>query len=707
VTALADCQLGTNNNATNTNSTVTGAPTPGPTPGATYPSEWTPVLQGVIASMNLSADPCEDFYEFACGGWLNSTELPASRHRWARSFDTLQNDTEAIELRINEAGWPLIGDFYAACMNVTALDAAGAAPIQPALQQLLAVQTTSQLVDALAALHLDGVDPLFAFSSGVDDRNPNRTIALFDQGGLDLPRATYLANDSDALALRGALQTFAATLFDLLGAPFNASSNASAAWVVQFETQLANISFSNEERRSPEATYNKIGLAGLANWTTSLNWTQYTDAVGLRAGWNASEVNVQSPPFFKGLDALLAPLLGGNATSRDLVNFVAFKYVSSVAGLLSQPFRDALFQFGVAQSGTDVPPPRYRQCIGAADSSALGELVGHYFVNKHFEESTKQAVQLLVNEAEEAFGARMRDVDWLANSTATLALAEEKLAAIRNKIGYPDTWQKYTSLRIGDSHFDNVRTLTRIAEKDDAALVDTATNKNRFDMVPQEINAYYQPVFNEIVFPAGILRGSFFNPQQPGALNYGGIGGVISHEISHGFDDQGRQYDKDGVLRNWWPQSVVDAFKERVACVVDVYSNFTVMAGNETVHCNGNQTLGENLADMGGIANAFRAYVARLANDSAFAAAEEQIPNAFQQLAGKPITKEQLYFVGWGLNWCTLQTPAALKRQIATDPHSPAEIRVLGPISQTPAFQDAFKCASGSKYAPAQRCSVW
>jgi len=252
------------------------------------------------------------------------------------------------------------------------------------------------------------------------------------------------------------------------------------------------------------------------------------------------------------------------------------------------------------------------------------------------------------------------------------------------------------------SYFNNSVTLTKLSTGEDAHLVDTETDKSRFDMLPQQINAYYQPVFNEIVFPAGILRGSFYNPDAPGALNYGGIGGVVGHEISHGFDDQGRQYDAQGRLRPWWPPSVIAAFEKAASCVVDLYSNFTVVAGNDTIHCNGNTTLGENLADLGGIANAFRAYVARLQNDTVFAALEAKIPLAFNNLTGA-----QLYFVSWGQNWCQLQTPASLKRQVLTDPHSPAMIRVLGPVSQFDEFAKAYNCKPGDKYAPVDRCSVW
>jgi putative endopeptidase len=652
--------------------------------------------------MNREVDPCEDFYQFACGGWLNATQLPPSRARWTRSFDVLQNDTAQIELAINEAGWPLVGDFFKSCMNLSALDDAGFSPIAPGLVAISALKTKDDVTAQLAELHHLGIDPIFSFSSAVDDENPNRTIAAFDQGGLDLPRAVYLRGDNDSLALLGALRTYAATLFTLVGAPFNATANASAAFIVDFETQLANISLSNEARRDPNTVYNKVGLAQLQNWTTSFNFTAYTDAVGVRAGWNTSEVNVQSLPFYKGLDALLAPLapFGGNGTG--LVEFLAFKYISSFAGILSQPFRDAAFAYNKALTGVTAQSPRHETCLRVADSTALGELIGHYFVSAHFDAATKAAAQELVREAEEAFGVRMHNVTWLANSTDALDAAEFKLSKITNKIGYPDHWRSYSNVQITSSFANNIIGLTRIAANKDTALIDTATDKSVFGMLPQEINAYYQPVFNEIVFPAGILRGSFYNPDAPGALNYGAFGGVVSHEISHGFDDQGSQYDAQGRLKPWWPASVRKAFEERVDCVIEVYSNFTLQAGNETVHCNGNTTVGENLADMGGIANAFRAYLARLANDTAFAATEAQIPASFDKLTG-----EQLFFVSWGQNWCTLQTPQALKRQIDTDPHSPGEIRVLGPISQFDEFERVFQCKSGSKYAPKDRCSVW
>ena len=308
-----------------------------------------------------------------------------------------------------------------------------------------------------------------------------------------------------------------------------------------------------------------------------------------------------------------------------------------------------------------------------------------------------------MDEIKLVFGERMKHVEWLAKDQKALDAAEFKLHHVADKIGYPDKWDTFSHLTLqSGNHFENLAMLRHIAAAEDAAKVDTATDKGAWEMVPQQINAYYDPTTNQMVFPAGILRGSFYNADAPGALNYGGIGGVMGHELTHGFDDQGSQYDAFGALHSWWPNATRAAFDTRVQCVKDLYNTYTVQSGNETIPCNGNVTIGENLADFGGIANGWRAYMYKLKNDTAFAKTEDLIPKAFDGL-----TKEQLYFVAWGQNWCTQYSTAALKAQIASDVHSPGPIRVLGPVSQFDEFAKAYNCPANTTYNPPTRCSVW
>jgi len=404
---------------------------------------------------------------------------------------------------------------------------------------------------------------------------------------------------------------------------------------------------------------------------------------------------VRSLPFYTGLDGIVQ-----NLTTADLQSYLAFRFVAQQAGLLSESFRNASFAMLHALTGVAALPTRGVQCVRSIDTTDLGFAVGHQFVSQYFDASVKVAAQNLVDGVEAAFGERLTHVDWLDNTT--LAAAQHKLAQVKNKIGYPDVWQQFESVTFTKEFYDNYHTMNQYSRRRAASQVGQPTDEEVWGMYPQQINAYYDPEQNQMVFPAGILRGSFYNADAPGALNYGAIGGVIGHELSHGFDDQGRLYDGDGRLHPWWTNATSEKFDQRVGCVVQTYSNFTIQAGNETLHVNGNLTLGENLADMGGIANSYRAYQAKLKSDAQFAAQEAMINQAFNGLTG-----DQLYFVAWAQNWCALRTDASASQQIKTDPHSPSEIRVLGPVSQTPMFADAFGCKATTKYNPATRCSVW
>jgi putative endopeptidase len=664
-----------------------------------FPESWSSIALQVLGSMNRSVDPCEDFYQYACGGWLASpaAEIPGDRSSWSRSFGVLGMKTEAIELSIARAGFPLLGLFYTACSNTSNVERLGHTPLLNTLSKIEKIRDTPSLTEVLAELWLDGVEPLFSFGAQADFKNPDMVMGVFDQGGLSLPVNYYTSNDSDARAAVFALQQLAFSLFKLMPEPFNLTPLASARSVIAFQTALANVSLSNVERRDPTNLYNPMPIEGLELLAKTVDFSDFLKRINVEFSSSLSPVIVQAPLFFGGLDYVLE----STVNSSYLRNFIAFQYVSDNAGLLSSEFQDAVFEFKRVVSGVTERAKRDVHCVRMIDATDLGFAMGHIFVAQNFPPEAKNATQTLTTEILTAFASRLREVSWLDGVTRDRAL--EKLKKIQPKIGYPDTWPQYDDVHLhSDRHFENVRSLTRYSTAFAARQVNKPTDRSLWGMFPQTVNAYYDASTNQIVFPAAILRPPFYNIDAPEAMNYGGIGSVIGHELHHAFDDEGRRFDGDGRLAPWWENEVVERFEKAIACVAQLYSSFTVKAGNQTLNLNGNLTLGENLADMGGVTIAYAAYKGKKLANREFALSESLIEHAFDGLSS-----DQLYFVSWAQNECALTRDATTSARIATEPHSPAEARVLGPASQTVHFANTFKCARGSRYNPSKHCVVW
>ncbi len=645
----------------------------------------------VLAAMDRDADPCQDFYQYACGSWLATTELPPDQPIRLRSFSTIRDrNQEVVRDLLEEAATSrgdhargLIGRFYGACMDEAAVERAGVKPLRPLLKAIDRVDDPASLLAVTGELHRSGFQALFGIGVVPDFKDPDLNIAIMAQGGLGLPeRDYYLSEDEGKKALRQAYQAHVARLLGLLGAEPSAAA-ADAARVVAFETRLAQSSREATAMRQMETLYNRMEVAGLKRLTPGLPWDSYLAAIG-RPG--LSHLSVATPEFFTALE--------GTVRETDpavLRAYLRFHLANGAAALLDEELVEASFDFyGRTLSGQQEMEPRWKRCVDATEGG-LGEAVGKLYVEQMFAGSSKAVAQEMIEDIEAAFAASLPDITWMDDETR--ARAHAKLDAVTNKIGFPDRWEGYEGLRLSRSrYFDNTVAVARLEHDRELAKVGRPVDRSEWGMSPQEVNAYYNPLGNEMAFPAGILQPPFFHRSFPAAYNYGGIGGAIGHELTHGFDDQGRKFDATGRLEEWWAPEVAGRFEERAQCIVDQYSSYEVEPG---LRVNGELTLGENIADIGGLKQAHRAYTLWEARHGA---PEPAVPG---------LTNEQLLFVAWGQAWCAVASPEMERLRVSVDPHSPPRFRVNGPMAAVPAFAEAFQCAPGTPLNPAERCAVW
>lgn len=651
-----------------------------------------PAAAGVLAAMDREADPCSDFYRYACGGWLDSTELPADQTRWAKSFSVIREDNRA-ELRsiLEEAAADpgtdpdrrRIGTYFASCMDEAAIEKAGLAPLEPFFADIAKVEDAAGAMAVAGELQRIEAGAMFRLGVLPDFKDPGTNIAFLSQGGLGMPdRDYYVSDDEDKKRLLAAYREHLVRIFGLLGEDAEAAS-ADADRVVAFETALATASRPRQEMRVPEKLYNKIDRSGLEKLTPDLPWGAFFTALGRPA---VTQINVAVPEFFTALEARLAA-----SEPADLHAYLRWHAVDGLADALPERFVTAQFEFfGRTLAGQQEIEPRWKRCVEATEG-ALGEAVGKLYVERRFAGDSKAKALEMIADLEDSFEASLPELAWMDDVTRGRAV--EKLGAIRNKIGYPDEWRDYSAMKIvpGD-YFANY--LAGAAFESDRQLhkIGQPVDRDEWRAPPQIVNAFYNPLQNDISFPAGILQPPFFHRDFPAALNYGGIGAVVGHEITHGFDDQGRKFDPRGELREWWEPSVAERFEARAQCVADFYSHFTVVSGE---HVNGRLTLGENIADIGGVKRAHAAYRRWLDRHGQ---PEPAVPG---------LSNEQLFFVAYGQVWCALATPEVERLRITVDPHSPPQFRVLGTLANVPAFAGAFGCAEGTPMNPAERCEVW
>ncbi len=649
------------------------------------------------ADFDKSAQPCVDFYQYANGAWLAAHPIPADRSRYG-SFDMLADRNREVVRKILEetaarTDWPKgsneqkVSDFYATGMDAAAREKAGATPLAPTFATIAKLKTADDLPAVLAELHLSGAQAGFGFRVAQDAKDSTRYIGIFNQGGLGMPdRDYYLKDDPKSKDLREAYRAHVAKMLELVGdAPETAKAEADV--VLSIETSLAKVSLTRVENRDPQKTYNKKTLAALDAAAPGFDFAKFLAGMGASS---SPEVNVRQPGFFTGFAALTR-----SAPVADWRTYLRWHAVRAAAPILSKAFQDEDFAFnGRKLNGTPEQEPAWRR-VQAATDFALGEAVGPIYVSRTFTPKAKERMRVLVENMRAALKERIDALPWM--SAETKAQAQRKLAAFGVKIGYPDKWKDYSLLAISRDvpYAENVRRARVFETKRNLAKLGKPIDRTEWGMTPPTVNAYYSATMNEIVFPAGILQPPFFYADADDAVNYGGIGVVIGHEMSHGFDDSGSQYDADGNLKNWWTAEDRKAYDARTALIVKQFDAYKPLADQSI---NGKLTLGENIGDLGGIKIAWAALQKALASKP-----EEK--NA--KIDG--FTPAQRFFLSYATIWRGQYRDEAMRVQLNTNPHSPGHWRAIGPPSNLPEFWEAFGCAEGTpmRRAEADRPSIW
>jgi putative endopeptidase len=645
------------------------------------------------ASMDRSVDPCEDLYQFSCGGWIKANPIPPDQSRWS-VYGKLANDNQRYlwgvlqTLSQQTGGTPdqrKLGDYFAACMNVAAVQREGAGPLRPWLDRIDALVDKSELPALFGDLqrHLRGKGFGFGLLSGQDLKQPTEVIAFIEAGGLGLPdRDDYFRNDAKSRELRTKYLAHLERVFALMGEPA-ASAKANARKVLAVETGLARARLTQVQLRDPYATYHPMNLAGLQRLTPVFDWAAYRAAVGAPAtdAYNATE-----PRFLRALGAWL-----GKASLADIKTYLRWQAARALSPHLSEPWQQSHFDFyDKTLQGTPQPKARWKQCVQLVDLH-LGEALGKEYVARNFSPELKQRVINMTVQIETAMAARIRQLDWMSEATKTKAL--EKLHSVVNKVGYPERWRDYSDYRVeAQDHAGNVLRGNAFEFDRDIAKVGQPLNRGEWVMTPQTVNAYYDPQLNSINFPAAVLRPPLYDEQLDDAPNYGNTGGTIGHELLHGFDDQGRQFDAKGKLEDWWSAKDSAAFAKRAACISKQYAQYKVV---DNIKINSALTLGEDLADFGGLVLAWMAWQAEVQN------------KALTDRDG--LTPAQRFFVGYAQWDCGDTRPEVARLHARTDPHSPGRYRMNGVVVNMPEFAQSFSCKSGAKMVkPAKdRCSVW
>lgn len=646
-----------------------------------------------LSNLDPSVSPCTDFFQFAVGGWLTKNPIPAAYSSWSISSvmseeneDTLHAILEhaaADRSAANGSSEQKIGDFYASCMNGSAIDAEGAKPLAPEFARIDAMRNLSDVETEAARLQGMGVGVLFRFFSQQDDKNSTQEIGAANQGGLSLPdRDYYTKTDRRSQELRGKYVQHVTRMFELVGdSPEKAAAEAKT--VVSIETKLAEASMTRVEQRDPNAVYHKMGVAEFQSLTPELSWSAYFREVGAP---NITSVNVRQPKFFQALDETLK-----STSLSDWKIYFRWHLIHSAASALSSNFVDENFDFfGKTLTGAKELQPRWKRCVQATDRQ-LGFALGQEYVKEKFPPQAKASALKMVHNILDALHDDIQTLDWMSPATKKAALY--KLRRVTIKVGYPDKWQDYSPFHVErTSYIENIFHGDQYEFHRNLAKIGKPVDRTEWGMTPPEVNAYYDPSMNEIVFPAGILQPPYFDAKVDDAVNYGGIGAAIGHEITHGFDDEGSQYDADGNLKNWWTPEDRKKFEARAECVAKQFDSFVAVAG---VHENGHLVLGESIADLGGLIIAYNAF-----HKTAEARANQKIDG---------FTPDQRFFLSYAQSWESQTRPEAIRMRVNVDPHPQEVFRTNGPVSNMPAFAKAFGCHAGDPMArPAsEACRIW
>jgi putative endopeptidase len=640
------------------------------------------------SSMDTSVDPCADLFAYSCGGWIKNNPIPLEQASWG-AYGKVQ-DQNRVQLRgllesaASETGErpayrEKIGDYYAACTDEKTIDGLGARPLKESLEAIADLRSKNGLATLVGAMADQSA--LFNFRSDQDYKDSSAVLAEADQGGLGLPdRDYYLTDNAKSEQLRKAYVTHVEKMFELLGHTPEAAA-AEAKTVMRIETELARASLTPVERRDPKSLYHKMTVDEVEKLSPNFHWDVYFTKVGLPA---LKTLNVETPAFFHKLSEQI--------DKEDLPAWRAYlqwHLVHANARFLSSAFVNENFNFfGKTLQGRQELQPRWKRCVVDVDNH-LGEALGQAYVERYFSPEAKRQVVTMVTEIETAMQQEIQALPWMSDETKKSAL--EKLHAVANKIGYPDHWRDYSKLEIkrGDE-MGNVRRARRFEFNRQLAKIGKPVDHQEWTMTAPTVNAYYDPQMNDVNFPAGILQPPLFDPVSDGAPNYGNTGATIGHELTHGFDDEGRQFDAAGNLRDWWTEADGKEFEKRARCISDQYSQYVIV---DDIKINGKLTLGEDVADLGGLILAYWAW--------------KQDTRGQELLPIDGLTPEQRFFVGYGQSWCGSTRDEEKRMRATIDPHSPDKYRTNGVVTNMPEFQEAFHCKTGAPLAPEKRCRVW
>ncbi|MEO8372471.1 MAG: M13 family metallopeptidase, partial [Candidatus Solibacter sp.] len=641
------------------------------------------------SAMNTTVDPCVDFYQYACGNWIATHPLPSDRSRWGR-FTELSDHNEKVLLDVLQGAAVVrdkrsaidqkIGDAYAACMDTATINKRGIEPIKAELDRIRAIENMPDVVAQMVRLHKVGIGVLFNFGARADAKDSNRTIAGLSQGGLSLPdREYYLKTDAKSVEIRQRFVSHMAKMFQLAG-DSGETAAVNAKLVLEMETILAKAAMDRVSMRDPNKTYHIMTKRQLSELVPNFAWEVYFRGTGAPA---FDTLNVSQPDTFKQMSADLA-----NSSIDSWRAYLTYHLLRQSAATLPEEFEKETFDFWSRYlTGTKEPRPRTARCVATVDRQ-LGDLLGQRYIELTFGADAKAQITQMVDALETAMAEDIRTLDWMTEDTKKAAVA--KLKAITNNVGAPQKWRDYSRVTISRSDYaGNAQRATQMMYDRNILKIGQRTDKSEWGMTTPTVNAFYNPASNSINFPAGILQNPFFDPRRDKTLNFGGAGAVIGHEMTHGFDDQGRKFDGDGNLRDWWTAADGAEFEKRSACIANQYSSFTAV---DDIKLNGRLTLGENAADNGGLRIALMAL-----QDVLKGKAEKQ----------DGFTPEQLFFLGFGQIWCENTAPQEVRARAMTDPHSPGRYRVNGTVQNMPEFQKAFSCKAGQPMVSANACRVW
>jgi putative endopeptidase len=658
---------------------------------ATQPLEAMPYSPSLdVSNLDRSVDPCVDFYKFSCGGWQKNNPIPADQSGWS-VYAKLGNENQQFLWGILEADAKAkkrtavqqkVGDYFASCMDTAAIDSLGMKPVVSELARINSLQTRADVVAAIGSLHHENAGSYFFGSgTGQDSLDSSLVIVQVGAGGLGLPdRDYYLKTDAKSVKIREQYVAYIERLLTL-GGESAEQAKTDAEATLRIETALAKASLTRVQRRDPHNTYHVMTIAQLGEIAPAFDWGHY---FALQGAPEVAKVNVSQPEFMKAVQAELT------AEPVDaLRGYLRFHLLTAAAPFLAHPFEQADFDFySKTLRGTPEMPPRWRTCTRAVDRN-LGEALGQEFVRRTFSADTKSKTQQMTEQIEVAMQHEIEGLDWMSPETKQEAL--RKLHAIRNKIGYPDTWRDYSKLEVKpNDYFGNVERAYRFEEAREWGKLGKPVDKNEWGMTPPTVNAYFNPRMNDINFPAGVLQPPLYDPKLDDAPNYGNTGATIGHELTHAFDDEGRQFDSKGNLRDWWTAADAKGFEDRINCIRDQYAEYVIV---DDIHINSKLTSGEDVADLGGTLLAYIAWK--------------------KQTEGKKLsdadgfTPDQRFFVGMAQWACENQRPENLRVSAVTNPHSPGFARINGVVSNMPEFQKAFSCKAGQPMVHVPTCKVW